>query len=214
MRTIAARLKMRTFVEESNDGFVIDRVRDTLIEGRFFEKILLEETIRDPFGNEHNYERLTYREVEFAFSSTYPQVEIRQFPRGLQAFFTRTAEVTEFATTFLPITVDTFAWAEGIHEVYPKEFRIDLAHLADVAIDDQVTAKMIVSGAQDIRSAVTRFINCRDHKVERIQLKMTALDALLSLQLAVDATVRSVDPLPRDVLSTVRQVLPMTRKET
>jgi len=210
MRTLASRLRARNFSTDSNDGFLIERVRDTFVEGRFFEKVLFEETVRDPFGNESTFERLTYREVEFSFSVSFPQVELRKFPRNIQAFITRTAEVTEFATTFLPLNVDAFAWVDRIRGVYPKQFRIDLAHLSDVFIEENALAKLVLSSQYDIRGALARFTKGRQHKLERLQIKFEFADALLSMQLASDATLRSTDPLPKEVRDSIRQALPGT----
>lgn len=209
MRTLASRLKSRSFSNENNDGFLVERVRDNFLEGRFFEKVLFEESIRDPFGNESTFERLTYREVEFTFSTSYPQVELRKFPRNTQAFVTRTAEVTDFATTFMPVSVDAFSWADKIRAVYPKQFRIDLAQLSEVSIEENVFARIVLSSPQDIRSALGRFTNRRQHRVDRIQIRLEYADDLVSFQLATDGTLRSADALPAEVLDAVRQALPV-----
>jgi hypothetical protein len=213
MRTLASRLKARSFSNENSDGFLIDRVRDSFLEGRFFEKILLEETVRDPFGNETAFERLIYKEVEFTFSASYPQVELRKFPRSAQTFVTRTAEVTDFATTFVPIGVDAFSWADKIRAVYPKQFRIDLAQLSEVSIEENVFARIVLSGPQDIRAALGRFTNHRQHLVDRIQIRLEYADGLVSFQLSADGTLRSADALPAEVLDAVRQALQGTGKK-
>jgi hypothetical protein len=209
MRTLASRLKARSFSNENTDGFLIERVRDSFLEGRFFEKVLFEETVRDPFGSESTFERLTYREVEFTFSASYPQVELRKFPRNTQAFITRTAEVTDFATTFIPISVDAFSWADKIRAVYPKQFRIDLACLSEVSIEENVFARIMLTSPQDIRAALGRFTNRRQHRVDRIQIRLEYADELVSFQLAADGTVRSANALPAEVLVAVRQALPV-----
>lgn len=210
MRTLASRLRARSFSTDNNDGFLIERVRDTFLEGRFFEKVLFEETVRDPFGNESTFERLMYREVEFLFSASFPQVELRKFPRNIQAFATRTAEVTEFATTFLPLNVDVFAWADRIRGAYPNQFRIDVAQLSDVFIEENVLAKIVLSSQYDIRGALARFTNGRQHKLERLQIKLEFADELVSMGLASDATLRSRDQLPKEVLDSIRRALPGT----
>jgi len=208
MRTLASRLKARSFSADNNDGFIVERVRDSFLEGWYFEKVVFEETVRDPFGNESTFERLTFRGVEFTFSASYPQVELRRFPRNIQAFVTRTAEATEFATTFLPLTVDAFAWADRIRGVYPKQFRIDLAQLSDVVIEDNVLARIVLSSQYDIRDAFARFTNRRQHRLDRLQIKLEYGDDLLSLQLATDGTLSSADQLPKEVLDSVREGLP------
>jgi hypothetical protein len=204
---LASRLKARSFSNENMDGFVIERVRDSFLEGRFFEKIVLEETVRDPFGNETNFERLTYKEVEFMFSASYPQIELRKFPRNTQAFVTRTAEVTEFATTFLPVSVDAFSWADKIRVAYPKQFRIDLAQLSEVSIEENVVARLVLSSPHDIRAALGRFTNRRQHRVDRIQIRFEYARELVSVQLAPDGTLRSAGALPAEVLDSIRQAL-------
>ena len=208
IRTLASRLKARGFSNENTDGFLIERVRDSFLEGRFFEKVLFAETVRDPFGQETTFERLTYREVEFTFSASYPQVELRKFPRNTHAFVTRTAEVTDFATTFIPVSVDAFSWADRIRAVFPKQFRIDLAQLSEVAIEENVFARVVLSSPQDIRAALGRFTNRRQHQVDRIQIRLEYADELVSFQLAPDGTLRSIDVLPAEVLDAVRQALP------
>ena len=207
MRTLATRLKTRSFSTESNDGFLVERVRDDFLEGRFFEKVVVQETIRDPFGNENTFERLTYREIDFTFSVSYPQVELRHFPRNTQAFIMRTAEVTDFATTFSPLAVNAFSWADNIRKVHPKQFRIDLAQLSEVLIEEDVVAKILLSSHHDIRSALGRFTSRRQHQVDRIQVRLEYDEELVSFQLSADGTVRSTEPLTADVIDAIRQAL-------
>jgi hypothetical protein len=210
IRTLASRLKARSFSNENNDGFLVERVRDSFLEGRFVEKILFEEKIRDPFGNESTFQRLNFREVEFTFSASYPQVELRKFSRTTQAFVMRTAEVTDFATTFIPINIDAFNWADKIRAVYPKRFRVDLAQLSEVAIEENVFARIVLSGPLDIRAAIGRFTNGRQHRVDRIQIRLEYADEQVSFQIASDGTLRSAAPLPAEVLDAIRKALPLS----
>jgi hypothetical protein len=213
MRTLAARLKQHTFQAESNDGFLVERVRDTFIEGRYVEKLLFQEVITDPFGYETTVDRLTYREVEFVFSSAYPHVELRKSPRSLQPFITRTAQATQFTTAFLAVNIDPFTWADNIRATLPQRFRIDLAQLADVFIEEHVTARIVLSSQQDIRATVARFTQRRKHRVERIQIKLEQDGELFSVQLAADGTLRTLDALPADVLNTIREALPQSSEQ-
>ena len=56
LRTLAAKMRANPFREDSIEGFIVDRVRENLVEGRFIEKIAFQETSRDPFGSEHSFE--------------------------------------------------------------------------------------------------------------------------------------------------------------
>lgn len=213
MRTLASRLKEYAFGAESSDGFLVERVRDTYIEGRHVEKVMFDEVVHDPFGNETTFNRLSYRQVEFVFSVAYPQVELRNAPRGLQTFISRTSEATDFTTAFVAIDIDTFKWADSIRTLFPKHFRVDLAQLSDVFIEEDVTAKMVLTSPHDIRAAFARFGNRRRHLVERIQIKFEQDDRVWNLQLATDATLRVADTLPREVLDAIRGALPASRAQ-
>lgn len=213
MRTLASRLKEYTFGAESSDGFLVDRVRDTYIEGRHIEKVMFDEVVHDPFGNETTFNRLSYRQVEFLFSAAYPQVQLRNAPRGLQTFISRTSEATDFTTAFVAIDIDTFKWADSIRTLFPKHFRIDLAQLSGVFIEEDVTAKMVLTSPHDIRAAFARFANRRKHVVDRIQIKLEQDDRLLSLQLATDGTLRTAHALPKEMLDAIRGALPASRTQ-
>jgi hypothetical protein len=211
MRTLASRLKEHTFGAESSDGFLVERVRDTYIEGRHIEKVMYDEVVHDPFGNGTTFNRLSYRQVEFFFSATYPQVELRNAPRGLQTFISRTSEATDFTIAFAAIDIDTFKWADSIRTLFPKHFRIDLAQLSEVFIEEDVAAKMVLTSPHDIRAAFARFANRRKHVVDRIQIKLEEDGRVLSLQLGTDGTLRTADALPKEMLDGIRGALPASR---
>jgi hypothetical protein len=210
IRTLAARLKRYTFHADAADGFLVERVRDSFLQGQHFEKVFTEEVIRDPFGNETTFSRLSYRQVEFQFSSDFPQIELRNFPRGLQAFLTRTSQAIDFAAAFVAVEVDVFRWADSIRRQFPKHFRIDLAQLADVFIEDDVTAKVVLTSPHDIGAAFARFADGRKHTVERIQINFDHDGTGISIQLSADGTLRSSDELPVEMLEAIRETLPVS----
>src|ERR1019366_1118239 len=140
MRTLASHLKEYTFLPESDDGFILHRARDRAIEGAYFERVSLDEVVRDPFGNEKTFQHIVYRDVEFLFSSDYPHVELRKFPRTIHAFLSRVSEAAEFRVAFVPLRIDVFDWAKRVQRAYPQRFRLDLAQLSDLFLEDTVSA--------------------------------------------------------------------------
>lgn len=52
MKTLGRRLKAKEFNGDATHGFVIDRLRDDLLEARYVERVEYTETITDPFGKE------------------------------------------------------------------------------------------------------------------------------------------------------------------
>ena len=213
VRTLASKLREYKFGLDSEDGFLVERVRENFIEGKFIEKIAFDEIVRDPFGNEIKYDRLAYREVDFIFSAAYPQVEISNFPRGLQAFISRTSEATNFSTAFSSLKIDPFIWAEAIQKRFPRHFRIDLAQLSDLFVEENITAKVLLSGSSDVRTALEKFTNKRRHTVDKIQVKLEHEGSLLSLLLAADGTLRTLESTPTEVLDVARHALPTSPSE-
>ena len=196
MRTLALRLKRHSMSPESGDGFILERVRDHFIEGKYFEKITIDDIVRDPFGNERIFERIDYREVEFVFSSKYPQIELHESPRGLQPFLSRLSEASDFSLSLLALEVDLFKWANVIGEAFPSRFRIESARLSDLVIEEGVTARVLLSSQRDIRDSVERFTARRRHLVDKIQLTLEHDGAPWSLHLSAGGTLRSRDTLP------------------
>lgn len=207
IRALASRLRARSFSLDGSDGFLLDRVRDGFIEGRFIEKVPLQDIVRDPFGNETSFEHITYREVEFSFSDSFPQVELRKFSRTIRTLINRIGDATDFATTVSPVNVDVFGWAERIRVSCPDNFRIDLAQASEVVIEESVVAKIVMSSPNDVRSSFERFTKGRQHRVDRLQIKCAQAGGLCSFQIAADATARSAAALPSELLSTIREAL-------
>ncbi len=208
LRMLASRLKRYTFLPDSSDGFILHRTRDELIEGSYFERLSLDEVVRDPFGNETAFQRVVYRDVEFAFSPDYPHVEIRKFPRTIHSFLSRVSEAAEFHVAFVPLRVDVFSWARRIQRAHPQEFRVDLAQLSDLVLEDTVSARIVISGSDDIRAAYQRFAGSRKHVVDRVQVRLRYDSKAYAVQLSSDATMRSVDEIPAALLQEMRAALP------
>src|ERR1035438_8658397 len=57
LRTLATKMKSHPFREDSLNGFIIERVRDNFINGRYVEKISYQETLTTPFGDQQIFDR-------------------------------------------------------------------------------------------------------------------------------------------------------------
>ena len=208
MRTLAHKFKSNSFSLISNNGFILTRARENLIEAKYVEKSSFDEIVRDPFGNESINNRTLYKEVNFTCSIDYPQIELRDFPRGLQSFNARLSEVTDFALALSSIKLDPFKWAEAIERSFPMRFRIDLARLSEVNLEDTVSATVVLSSASDIRGAYKRFAGKRKHFVDSLQIRLYQNGALFTLQLSENGTIRTVDFLPAEIVNTIRAAIP------
>ena len=50
-----------SFNENEINGFIIDRVRENFIEARYIEKVEYQDIVKDPFGKETYYNRISYK---------------------------------------------------------------------------------------------------------------------------------------------------------
>src|SRR3979490_2582417 len=92
LRTLAAKMRANTFQETSVNGFIVDSVRENTIAGRYIEKVLFQEKIIDPFGDEHVIDRTLYRQLEFNLFQTFPHIELWDSPRSTSGYVSKLLE--------------------------------------------------------------------------------------------------------------------------
>src|SRR5215469_13253307 len=110
MRTLAAKMKSEPFREDRLQGFIVDRVREDSVEGRFIEKISYKETIKSPFGEEEVFDRVIYTQLEFNLSNKFPHLELWDAPRSTQAYISKLLEFSNFGVSIESLSVDLIEW--------------------------------------------------------------------------------------------------------
>src|SRR5690242_17695980 len=97
VRQLGKQLQKAAFTRTSDQGFVVDRLRDDYLEARFVERIAFQQTVKDPFGNNYVVERLDFKEVDFTVTKTFPELELRMPPRGLRGFASELLRASGFS---------------------------------------------------------------------------------------------------------------------
>jgi hypothetical protein len=207
MRTLSSRLKSKEFTAESSDGFILHRTRDTFIDGKYAEKVFVDEVVRDPFGNEHVINRVVFKQVEFTFSADFPQIELRDFPRGLQSFTSRLSEATNFTAAFAPIKVDVISWASAIRERLGSSVIVDGANVSEFQVEEGVIAKMrLSSSSHDVLGPLARFTKGKRHLTEDLRIR-TGREGAKAFHLSGDATLRVLNDVSLDSVSLIREAI-------
>lgn len=208
MRTLGKRLKARAFGSDASHGFVIDRVRDDLLEGRYVERINFTETIIDPFGAEYSFDRIEFRQSSFRATRTGPGLELRDPPRTVQPLLNRLSEAMDFEVAIVPKTVDVLAWSGRFQALAGLNPVVDSLQLNSVEIEDGIRAKILVKGDRDVRAACSAFTGQRRFAMEKIQLRLDRPAAgVIVLGSAVSASVGVDDP-EDGLLQALRDALP------
>lgn len=204
LRILASKMKANAFTEDSYDGFVVERVRDTSVEARYIEKITYQETVTDPFGNEEIFDRVSYRQVDFNLFEDFPNIELWDAPRSFQAYVSKLLELSSFSLSISPLRVNLLDWAVAFQAELRKQVTIDSMQIAGLELETGVSAKVLVTGDKDVRIALDHFVKGRRYVVEKLQLKAKFDSKLAPIHLTNHGSAK----IPEDVLE---YLLPLLR---
>lgn len=208
MRTIGNKLKAMPFSSESMDGFVIERVRDDFIQGRYIEKYIYQEVISDPFGKEEVNERTSYRATDFTLFSQFPHIELRDGQRSIREFVSKLLQACNFTLVVTPITVNLFDWVSSFQNALGQKILVDSLQVAGVALEDGVTGKILLKGDKDVREAIDKIVGGKRYTLEKVQIKLTFGGKSLSIHLTNNGTAKFPSDHASDLLPVLRQSFP------
>lgn len=174
IRTLAKRIKLRTFDGESGHGFFIDRVRDDYLEARYVERVEYTDVVVDPFGKELTFERVEFRQTLFRASAFSPGLELIDPPRNVQALMNRLSEVVDFEVAITPATVGVLSWSAVLQNVGGVSSIVDSLQIGALEIESGIVAKVVVKGDRDVRAACAALTNDRKFAMEKIQLRLAS----------------------------------------
>lgn len=172
MRTLAERLKAKSFGDGSSDGFVIDRLRDDFIEARYVERVEYTDKVVDPFGKELSFERVEFKQWEFRASSTGPGLELLDAPRSTQGLVSRLTEASDFALAISPLSVNVLAWAASFQELAKVSGIVDSLQVGALELERGILAKTVIKGDRDVREACTLLTKGKRYSLEKVQLRL------------------------------------------
>ena len=203
MRTIGAKLKTISFVEDSLDGFFVERIRDDYVQGRYIEKFAYREVITDPFGNETVVDRTAYSSTDFTLFAHFPHIELLNPQRNTKGLVNRLLEVCNFKLVVSPIEADLLRWVATAQRALSQKVRVDSLQVSDVELQDGVSAKMLLKGDRDVRAAVDDIVCGRRYTLDKVQMKLNAAGKSVTVHIARNGTAK----IPPDNTSELRVVL-------
>lgn len=211
LRTLAAKMKSHPFREDSLNGFIIDRVRDDFINGRYVEKISYQETLTTPFGEQQIFDRTEYRQLEFNLFSNFPHMEFWDAPRSTQSYVSKLTELNNFSLTITPLSIDLLKWVASFQSVANAKVTIDSLQISGLELEPDVTARFSIAGNKDVREALQRVTKGKRFDLERVQLKLLHENRIVGLQLINTGAAKLEDSLVEDFLPALRQSLPVPK---
>lgn len=194
LSTLGERLKARPFGGDVTHGFVVDRIRNDILEARYVERIEYTERITDPFGNELLFDRIEFRQSFFCASTRGPGLEVRDPPRSLQPLMNRLSEATDFEVAINPCKVDVLVWAENFQARIGRPLVVDSLQMNSLQVEDGIMAKILIKGSRDVRTACTALAANRNFQLEKIQLRLEGAAGTVVLSSGGAATLKADDP--------------------
>lgn len=145
IRSLALKMKGVPFTPDSNDGFIVDRVRDTSMEARYIEKFSYQEAITDPFGNEEVYDRVSYRQLQFNLYKEFPNIELLNSHRSTHAYISKLLEFSNFSVSIIHLEVNLLDWVEAFRIKLEKNIIVDSIQVGGLELEQGVTAKVLLN---------------------------------------------------------------------
>lgn len=208
---LASKMKANPFTKESQDGFVVERTRETNIEASYIEKISFQEIIKDPFGNEQVFDLVDYRQIFFNLFSDLPHIELIDPPRSTQTLFSKLLELNDFDFSIKPLSVNLVDWAEIFHISLNSEMVIDSIQIAGFEIERGVNAKILIRGDKDVRKALFNFTEGKKYVLEKLQVKIRLDREFSTIHLGNNATAKIPEDKFEDLLPLLRSSLPVPK---
>lgn len=210
MRKLGSRLKEMPFSDEATDGFVIERIRDDFIEGRYIEKSNLREVVIDPFGREGVQERVTYHTTHFTLFSQYPFIELRNSQRSIKEFLGRLLEACNFTLIVRPIRVELLAWAENFQKLIDYQILVDSIQVSGVKLDEGITGKILIKGEKDVRFAIIDILKEKKYSIDRLQLRINLSGRNVGIQLGSNGSIKIPSDFTLQFTPLLRTSLPQS----
>lgn len=203
---LAARLRAVPYSTSSNSGFILDKVRPELIEGRFIERLEISETIESPFGERTEFERLEYIQTQFVASTTRAGLELRSAPRSINFFLSSLSQACDFKLAVSGLKTDVVAWAREVMDEIDDSAVISTVAMRQIELGYEKTASATVKGVVDVLEYSKSFVGERSYNIERIKIEIPRKPKI-SFTLNSQASLSSNHELNEEIVSSVRNGL-------
>lgn len=169
-----------SFNENEVNGFIIDRVRENFIEARYIEKVEYQDVVKDPFGKETYYNRVSYKEFDIRISDDIPiGLEFINAPRGLQGLTSKLLQASNFELKISPLKIDVLEWINSLNIILEKQAVIKSVQIGGLELKPGVSAKTLIKGQKNVLEASHLITDGKIFTIEKIQASYNELGTIL-----------------------------------
>lgn len=172
MNSMAELLSGDSFSEEKGRGFLLSKVREDLLNGKFVEKILYEDKILSLYGEESVIERVEYKITEFSFhKDSYPIAVITNPPRTLKPFANSLVRNLGFGTSIEEIIIDPFKWIDEI--LKEQLITIHQIDASQIKVAEYALAKMQITSSKNLLSYYQDQLLSQEIRIDRLSASIS-----------------------------------------
>ena len=207
-RILAAQIK-----PGDTSGFSISTSTQKQVEGKYVKKYEYTQKILDPFGKTYEIPIFGYDEVNFRLFSAGPSLELIRCPaNSVNLLINQIYELLPAKRAISEASVLPLVWLEFLAP-HLDGFEVTMASLRDVSITNSISAKVTLTGAEDVREAIRKLLGNRKYAVEKLRLnaRYSGQDIKIELHSEGNATYLPVIDNAPEIL---RESLSKARKKS
>lgn len=184
--TLISNLKHHGFNHQSEAGFILDSVSDTITTGRFIRRKLLKREFEDPFGNTEIDERIVYDTVRFRLlGNEVDTIELLNPNNGFKVFLNELNKCSKFNLSIGKhkasiSTMIAVLRKKGFHFKNFKELELD-----NITFTPNINGKMTLKGNIDFEDYLEDInLSVKRHKIKRLKVdvEFEGFNDLIELQ--------------------------------
>lgn len=144
-----------------------------MIEARFVQRLDVEDEVVDPYGQTLVTSRVSYTQIKFVASDLYPGLEIIHSSAKLNQLTNRLSQILDFSVSFSAINVDVLQWALLMERSMKSKVVVSSIQVSEIELGSGVKAKSVVTGVDDVRGEVNRFLSDRERVIDKVKMHLS-----------------------------------------
>lgn len=161
------KLNKDPYTESKGKGFIFEKIRNDLCQGRFVERIITEDKLGTLHGDITTVERIDYRNTIFSIDSNFlPIISITNPPRTLKPFAQAIVKNIGLGVSLEEIDISPFDWFEALSK--HLSLTVTQLDISQVKVADFALAKMQINSSHDLKQYFLNELRDKQSRLERL----------------------------------------------
>lgn len=175
-RSIGKQLAKHEYNQKTNEGFILDRARNTYIEGRYGKVMRHSVEVIGPLGEKFSETKTEIRETSFLIDDSPLGLCIINPSNFSGTVCTKISEALMFNCTITACQINLEKFTHHFSREYSNDIFIDKMKASKIEIDPSVFCQSVFTSDKDISDSVKKFLKGRKHSIEMVQIRIPSLE--------------------------------------